>query len=308
MSESSGGTSAVSPHPPARQVIATFDTYADAESAVDYLSDQHFTVDKLAIVGRDIELVEQIVGRLNYGWAALRGAAAGALTGALFGWIFGLLDWVQPLLTGLALAFYGLVFGAVVGALLGLLDPYVAKKEAAEYAATGITAVAMEFVPRITRAQSMDVLSSQANLAGYRAVIEGSQLYGRALPMMMTAAGTVAAAKVFVMGAGVAGLQAIATARRLGGVVSATDVRPATKEQVESLGAKFLAVEDEGRVSRSRPDPLELPLAVESGCGVLADTLGVEAHAPAAAPDATMSLDQVGEGRPGLGGQRSGNE
>ena len=121
MSESSGGTSAVSPHPPARQVIATFDTYADAESAVDYLSDQHFTVDKLAIVGRDIELVEQIVGRLNYGWAALRGAAAGALTGALFGWIFGLLDWVQPLLTGLALAFYGLVFGGVVGALLGLL-------------------------------------------------------------------------------------------------------------------------------------------------------------------------------------------
>nr|WP_226949893.1 general stress protein [Rhodococcus rhodochrous] len=102
-------------------MIATFDTYADAESAVDYLSDQHFTVDKLAIVGRDIELVEQIVGRLNYGWAALCGAAAGALTGALFGWIFGLLDWVQPLLTGLALAFYGLVFGAVVGALLGLL-------------------------------------------------------------------------------------------------------------------------------------------------------------------------------------------
>jgi len=121
MSESSGGTSAVRPNRPARQVVATFDNYADAESAVDYLSDQHFTVDKLAIVGRDIELVEQIVGRLNYGWAALRGAAAGALTGALFGWIFGLLDWVQPLLTGLALAFYGLVFGAVVGALLGLL-------------------------------------------------------------------------------------------------------------------------------------------------------------------------------------------
>ena len=121
-------------------------------------------------------------------------------------------------------------------ALLGLLDPY---------AAAGVTAVAMEFIPRITRAQSMDVLSSQANLAGYRAVIEGAQLYGRALPMMMTAAGTVAAAKVFVMGAGVAGLQAIATARRLGGVVSATDVRPASKEQVASLGAKFIAVEDE---------------------------------------------------------------
>lgn len=130
-------------------------------------------------------------------------------------------------------------------ALLGLLDPYSAKAEAAAYAAAGVTAVAMEFVPRITRAQSMDVLSSQANLAGYRAIIEGSQLYGRALPMMMTAAGTVAAAKVFVMGAGVAGLQAIATARRLGGVVSATDVRPASKEQVASLGAKFIAVEDE---------------------------------------------------------------
>ncbi len=130
-------------------------------------------------------------------------------------------------------------------ALLGLLDPYSAKKEAAAYAASGITAVAMELVPRITRAQSMDVLSSQANLAGYRAVVEGAQIYGRAVPMMMTAAGTVAAAKIFVMGAGVAGLQAIATARRLGGVVSATDVRPASKEQVASLGAKFIAVEDE---------------------------------------------------------------
>ncbi len=130
-------------------------------------------------------------------------------------------------------------------ALAGLLEPYAAKAEAAAYAAAGVTAVAMEFVPRITRAQSMDVLSSQANLAGYRAVIEGAQIYGRALPMMMTAAGTVAAAKVFVMGAGVAGLQAIATARRLGAVVSATDVRPAAKEQVASLGAKFIAVENE---------------------------------------------------------------
>ena len=106
-------------------------------------------------------------------------------------------------------------------------------------------AFAMEFVPRITRAQAMDALSSQANLAGYRAVIEGAQAYGRALPMMMTAAGTIAAAKIFVMGAGVAGLQAIATARRLGAVVTATDVRPASKEQVESLGAKFVAVMDE---------------------------------------------------------------
>jgi NAD(P) transhydrogenase subunit alpha len=109
----------------------------------------------------------------------------------------------------------------------------------------GIDTIGMELMPRITRAQSMDVLSSQANLAGYRAVIDAAEEYGRALPMMMTAAGTVPAAKVFIMGVGVAGLQAIATARRLGAVVTATDVRPATKEQVESLGAKFLAVEDE---------------------------------------------------------------
>jgi NAD(P) transhydrogenase subunit alpha len=128
-------------------------------------------------------------------------------------------------------------------AFVGLLDPYNADAKA--WAAAGLTAIAMEFVPRITRAQVMDALSSQANLAGYRAVIEAAEIYGRAMPMMMTAAGTVAAAKVFVMGAGVAGLQAIATARRLGAVVSATDVRPASKEQVASLGAKFIAVEDE---------------------------------------------------------------
>jgi H+-translocating NAD(P) transhydrogenase subunit alpha len=109
----------------------------------------------------------------------------------------------------------------------------------------GIVAFATELLPRITRAQVMDVLSSQANLAGYRAVIDAAAEYGRALPMMMTAAGTVPAAKLFVMGAGVAGLQAIATARRLGAIVTATDVRPAAKEQVESLGAKFIAVEDE---------------------------------------------------------------
>ena len=129
--------------------------------------------------------------------------------------------------------------------LVGLLEPYGSKAEASKWAAAGLTAVAMEFVPRITRAQVMDALSSQANLAGYRAVIEGANIYGRVMPMMMTAAGTVAAARVFIMGAGVAGLQAIATARRLGAVVSATDVRPAAKEQVASLGAKFIAVEDE---------------------------------------------------------------
>jgi NAD(P) transhydrogenase subunit alpha len=132
--------------------------------------------------------------------------------------------------------------GAILAALL---NPYGEAELISALAKAGVTALAMEFVPRITRAQSMDALSSQANLAGYRAVIEGAQAYGRALPMMMTAAGTVAAAKIFVMGAGVAGLQAIATARRLGAVVTATDVRPASKEQVESLGAKFVAVEDE---------------------------------------------------------------
>ena len=132
--------------------------------------------------------------------------------------------------------------GAIV---VALLNPHQDKAVVAALAAKGASAFAMEFIPRITRAQVMDALSSQANLAGYRAVIEGAEAYGRALPMMMTAAGTIAAAKVFVMGVGVAGLQAIATARRLGAVVTATDVRPATKEQVESLGAKFLAVEDE---------------------------------------------------------------
>jgi NAD(P) transhydrogenase subunit alpha len=128
-------------------------------------------------------------------------------------------------------------------AVIGLMDP--SSLDAAPLNAKSLTALSMEFTPRITRAQSMDALSSQSNLAGYRAVIEASQIYGRALPMMMTAAGTIAPAKVFVMGAGVAGLQAIATARRLGGVVTATDVRPAAKEQVASLGAKFIAVEDE---------------------------------------------------------------
>jgi NAD(P) transhydrogenase subunit alpha len=132
--------------------------------------------------------------------------------------------------------------GAIVAAAL---NPHQDKDTLGALAKAGASALAMEFIPRITRAQVMDMLSSQANLAGYRAVIEGAEAYGKALPMMMTAAGTIAAAKVFVMGVGVAGLQAIATARRLGAVVTATDVRPATKEQVESLGAKFLAVEDE---------------------------------------------------------------
>ncbi|MGE0650381.1 MAG: Re/Si-specific NAD(P)(+) transhydrogenase subunit alpha [Alphaproteobacteria bacterium] len=129
--------------------------------------------------------------------------------------------------------------------LIAMLAPLARKDDAKAYAAAGITAFAMELVPRITRAQSMDVLSSQANLAGYKAVLEACAHYRRVLPMMMTAAGSIAPARIFVMGVGVAGLQAIATARRLGGIVSATDVRPATKEQVESLGAKFVMVEDE---------------------------------------------------------------
>ena len=132
--------------------------------------------------------------------------------------------------------------GAVV---LATMDPYGNEAALGVMAQAGVAAFAMELMPRITRAQVMDVLSSQANLAGYRAVIDGAGEFGRALPMMMTAAGTVPAAKIFVMGAGVAGLQAIATARRLGAVVTATDVRPAAKEQVESLGAKFVAVMDD---------------------------------------------------------------
>jgi NAD(P) transhydrogenase subunit alpha len=130
-------------------------------------------------------------------------------------------------------------------ALIGMLDPFSDAPGLEALAKTGVSLFAMELMPRITRAQSMDVLSSQSNLAGYKAVVDASAAFERALPMMMTAAGTVPAARVFVMGAGVAGLQAIATARRLGAIVSATDVRPAAKEQVESLGAKFIAVEDE---------------------------------------------------------------
>ena len=130
-------------------------------------------------------------------------------------------------------------------AVVAIMDPYGNEAALQAMAEAGISAFAMELMPRITRAQVMDVLSSQANLAGYRAVVDGAAEYGRAMPMMMTAAGTVPAARVFVMGVGVAGLQAIATARRMGAVVTATDVRPATKEQVESLGAKFVAVEDD---------------------------------------------------------------
>ncbi|MBV8686276.1 MAG: Re/Si-specific NAD(P)(+) transhydrogenase subunit alpha [Alphaproteobacteria bacterium] len=134
--------------------------------------------------------------------------------------------------------------GAKAGALIvATLDPFRQRERVDAYAAAGLEALALEFMPRITRAQSMDVLSSQANLAGYKAVLDAAAEYGRAFPMMMTAAGTIPAARVFVMGVGVAGLQAIATARRLGAIVSATDVRPETREQIESLGAKAVFAE-----------------------------------------------------------------
>jgi len=133
--------------------------------------------------------------------------------------------------------------------LLGVLDPVSGRDRIAQYATAGIEALAMEWIPRITRAQSMDVLSSQANLSGYKAVIDAASAYGRVFPLMMTAAGTVPAARVFIMGVGVAGLQAIATARRLGAQVSATDVRAATREQIESLGAKAIFVEKVAGIS-----------------------------------------------------------
>jgi NAD(P) transhydrogenase subunit alpha len=134
--------------------------------------------------------------------------------------------------------------GIKAGAMLAaILSPFADRHRIDGYAKAGITALSMEFMPRITRAQSMDVLSSQSNLAGYKAVIDAAEAYGRAFPMMMTAAGTISAARCFVMGVGVAGLQAIATARRLGALVSATDVRSAVKEQIESLGAKAIFVE-----------------------------------------------------------------
>jgi H+-translocating NAD(P) transhydrogenase subunit alpha len=139
----------------------------------------------------------------------------------------------------------GTLKGAKAGTVLvGALDPLRRREAIDAYAAAGLEALAMEWMPRITRAQSMDILSSQSNLAGYKAVVDGAAAYGRAFPMMMTAAGTISAARVFVMGVGVAGLQAIATARRLGAQVSATDVRSATKEQIQSLGAKPTFVEN----------------------------------------------------------------
>ncbi|MBJ7447648.1 MAG: Re/Si-specific NAD(P)(+) transhydrogenase subunit alpha [Brevundimonas sp.] len=195
--------------------------------------------------------------------------------------------------------------GAIV---VAMLDAYREKETVQALSGANVTAFAMEFVPRITRAQVMDVLSSQANLAGYRAVIEAAAAFGKGFPMMMTAAGTVAPAKVFVMGVGVAGLQAIATARRLGAVVTATDVRPATKEQVESLGAKFLAVEDEefknaqtaGGYAKPMSPEYQAKQAVLTGEHIKKqDIVITTALIPGRAAPVLVTADQVATMKPG---------
>ncbi len=198
------------------------------------------TVGKLVALGASVS-VEQGAGQgsriLDADYAASGASVTETVEAALAG-----ADVVLTVRRPPASALGGVARGALV---IGALDPYGNEADVAALAQAGVTAMSMEFMPRITRAQVMDILSSQANLAGYQGVVEAAAAFDRALPMMMTAAGTVRPAKAFVMGAGVAGLQAIATAKRLGAVVSATDVRPAAKEQVESLGGKFVAVEDE---------------------------------------------------------------
>jgi len=198
------------------------------------------TVKKLTALGANVRVQQGAGSRSRFSDEALKAAgasvsadAAGTLEGADI-----LLKVRRPSLAEVG----ALKRGAIVAAMLA---PFDDRPGLEALAGAGAALLSMEFMPRITRAQSMDVLSSQANLAGYKAVVDAAAMFGQAMPMMMTAAGTVPAAKVFIMGVGVAGLQAIATARRLGAIVSATDVRPATKEQVASLGAKFIAVEDE---------------------------------------------------------------
>jgi NAD(P) transhydrogenase subunit alpha len=196
------------------------------------------TVKKFAALGAEIAVEKGAGATASFGDADYEGAGASIGTAAQTAKGADIVLGVQaPSLTQLK----GAKKGAMVAALF---DPFNEGKRVKDYAKAGLEALSMEFMPRITRAQSMDVLSSQSNLAGYKAVLAASDHYGRAFPMMMTAAGTVQAARCFVMGVGVAGLQAIATARRLGAQVSATDVRSATKEQIESLGAKPVFVED----------------------------------------------------------------
>ena len=198
------------------------------------------TVKKMKALGADV-VVETSAG-VKSGFLDADYEAAGAAVGSTAAFVVTDADVVLKVRRPTAEELTHYKSGALV---LAIMDPYGNDAALAGMAKAGVVGFAMELMPRITRAQVMDVLSSQANLAGYRSVIDASAEFGRAFPMMMTAAGTVPAAKVFVMGVGVAGLQAIATARRLGGIVTATDVRPAVKEQVASLGAKFIAVEDE---------------------------------------------------------------
>jgi NAD(P) transhydrogenase subunit alpha len=205
--------------------------------------------------------------------------------------------------------------------ITGLMSPTDNPKYAEACAKANVTAFALEYIPRISRAQSMDVLSSQSNLSGYRAVVEGASIYGRAMPMMMTAAGTIAPAKCFIMGVGVAGLQAIATARRLGAVTTATDVRPATKEQVASLGAKFIAVENEefkaaetagGYAKQMSPEYQKLQAELTASHIAKQDIVITTALIPGRAAPILVTKSMIANMRPGsvlvdLAAERGGN-
>ncbi len=217
--------------------IAVLKEVAGAEARVAATPD---TVKAYVAAGHDVVVVKGAGDKATFADALYK--EAGATTATTNATAVKAADIVLSVTGGDAKLLAAMKKGA---AITGLLNPTDNPKFVAAAAKAGVTAFALEYIPRISRAQSMDVLSSQSNLSGYRAVVEGAGIYGRALPMMMTAAGTIAPAKIFIMGVGVAGLQAIATARRLGAVTTATDVRPATKEQVASLGAKFIAVENE---------------------------------------------------------------
>ena len=215
--------------------IAVLRETADAERRVAATPE---TVKKLIALGASVAIEAGAGDGANIADAAY--TEAGARVGARDATVAG---------SDLILAVQGPDTSALPGVkpgamLVAILSPFARREAINTYASSGLTTMAMELMPRITRAQSMDVLSSQSNLSGYKAVIDAAEAYGRAFPMMMTAAGTISAARVFIMGVGVAGLQAIATARRLGALVSATDVRAATKEQIESLGAKAIFVEN----------------------------------------------------------------
>ncbi len=198
------------------------------------------SVKKLVALGLEVSVERGAGGRASFQDGEYESAGATLVDDA--GTLFENADIVLKVQRPLADELAAMRRGSV---LIGMLSPHADRDSVKAYAAQGVDAFAMEFMPRISRAQSMDVLSSQSNLAGYKAVVDAAAEFTRAMPMMMTAAGTIAPARVMVLGAGVAGLQAIATARRLGAIVSATDVRPAAKEQVESLGATFVMVESE---------------------------------------------------------------